>query len=245
MRGYSLCEPSIIYHSLLRSVTVWYINFQSCCGYKYKFIYHCESYMCLCTRSVKWTATRTHFFYLHKGLYMYTSIFYRGSILYFFWKSCCLIPISNHTNRVYLCTRVMYDRTEIHTDKLNALIRNTDWNHLTTRVTQVMLKQFHFYLWKLDQIKKRIPKKKTISIRPKAKPWLDSTIRKKIRLRHRARNKAVKWYFRLTKSSSLNYMKQQTHGPNRSPNEQFQSKLWLYQNIDIKKKNHIDFLIPQ
>ena len=39
-------------------------------------------------------------------------------------------------------------------------------------------------------------------------------------------------------------MKQQTHGPNRSPNEQFQSKLWLYQNVDIKK-NHIDFLILQ
>lgn len=63
----------------------------------------------------------------------------------------------------------MYDRTEIHTDKLSALIRNTDWNKLTTRVTQVMLKQFHFYLWKLDQIKKRIPEKNTpISIKPKA-----------------------------------------------------------------------------
>ena len=136
-------------------------------------------------------------FYLQKRLYMNTSLFHRGSIHYFFWKSCCLILISNNTNWV------------IHVQ--------ASWKYKTESLTLVQ--------------------------------FVSSFLRNNNRLRHRARNKApkrkMKWYFRLTKRSSVNYEKQQTHGPYRLRKEQFQSKLWLYKNGDKEKKEQLSFLILQ
>ena len=135
---------------------------------------------------------------------------------------------------------LLYIMQMVRTQVLTTYKVFTDWNKLTARVTQVMLKQCHFYFWKLGQTWyswKENPI--TTRIRPQAKPWFDLALWNKIWLRHRARNKALKhnWHFRLTKSSSDNYLIQQTHGPHRSPKGQFKSKLLLYQNVDQEKKS--------
>ena len=76
-------------------------------------------------------------------------------------------------------------------DKLNALIRNIDWNMLVNDASDVYHAEKKFTTTFLKLVKQCIPGK-TVSIRPKDKAWFDSALRNKIRRRNRARNKALK-----------------------------------------------------
>ena len=66
--------------------------------------------------------------------------------------------------------------------KLNALIRNIDWNMLINDANDIDHAENNFNTTFLNLVKQCIPKK-TVTIRSKDKPWFDSALRNKIRLR--------------------------------------------------------------
>ena len=76
-------------------------------------------------------------------------------------------------------------------DKLNSLINDTNWNTLINNAIDIDQAEENFTSTLLKHVKQCIPEK-TIIIRPKDKPWFDSALRKTIRQRNRARQKAHK-----------------------------------------------------
>lgn len=88
-------------------------------------------------------------------------------------------------------------------DKLNKLINDCDWRNIISNAENVNNATELFTSQYLKLVRECIPEK-SVTIRPKDKPWSDSTLRKTIRIRNRLRNKALK-----TKNESdwINYRK--------------------------------------
>ena len=74
---------------------------------------------------------------------------------------------------------------------MNSLINDTNWNTLINNAIDIDQAEENFTSTLLKHVKQCIPEK-TIIIRPKDKPWFDSALRKTIRQRNRARQKAHK-----------------------------------------------------
>ena len=71
------------------------------------------------------------------------------------------------------------------------MIENCDWENIINGAETVDIATENFTSKFLSCVRQCIPEK-TVTIRPRDKPWYDSLIRKRIRLRDRLRNKALK-----------------------------------------------------
>ena len=87
--------------------------------------------------------------------------------------------------------RKIWQYKDADTDKLNYLIETFDWKHLLENTNSVEIASDKFSTEYLKLVRECIPEK-TITIRPKDKPWFDSVLRKFIRKRNRLRRKALR-----------------------------------------------------
>lgn len=71
------------------------------------------------------------------------------------------------------------------------MIKNSNWSTLISEASNVSVAAENFTIHFLKCVRECIPEK-TITVRPKDKPWFDSTLRKTIRIRDRLRNIAMK-----------------------------------------------------
>ena len=76
-------------------------------------------------------------------------------------------------------------------EKLNLLIDEYDWENLFENTSSIDSAVQLFTTQYLSLVRECIPEK-TITIRPKDKPWFDSLLRKYIRIRNRLRSKALR-----------------------------------------------------
>ena len=81
----------------------------------------------------------------------------------------------------------MYKQADFN--KLNTLIKNTDWVKLIIEADSTNHAAENFSSTFLQQVSECIPEKSVV-IRPRDKPWFDSALRKQIRVRNRLRKKA-------------------------------------------------------
>lgn len=111
-------------------------------------------------------------------------------------------------------------------DKLNKLINDCDWRNIISNAENVNIATEHFTSQYLKLVRECIPEK-SVTIRPKDKPWFDSTLRKTIRIRNRLRNKALK-----TKNESdwINYRKHR----NKVNNMKKHALCNYYDSIDLQ-----------
>lgn len=93
------------------------------------------------------------------------------------------------TNRAY--KRSVWRYKDADFDKLNKLINDCDWRNIISNAENVNTATENFTSQYLKLIRECIPEK-SVTIRPKDKPWFDSTLRKTIIIRNRLRNKALK-----------------------------------------------------
>jgi hypothetical protein len=76
-------------------------------------------------------------------------------------------------------------------DKLATLIKDTDWDSKILDAVDINQATENFTSTFLKHVRACVPEK-SVTIRPKDKPWFDSGLRKAKRLRNRLRNKALK-----------------------------------------------------
>jgi hypothetical protein len=86
--------------------------------------------------------------------------------------------------------RKVWQYKDADLDKLNLLIESFDWGELFENTSSVESAAELFSTQYLTLVRECIPEK-TITIRPKDKPWFDSILRKYIRIRNRLRKKAL------------------------------------------------------
>ena len=100
------------------------------------------------------------------------------------------ISLKYNLNRSY--TRKIWQYKHADTEKLNLLIMNTDWSSVICDAEDIDSATLNFSSKLLTLIRECIPEK-TVTIRPKDKPWFDSLLRRTIRKRDRLRNWALKY----------------------------------------------------
>ena len=95
-------------------------------------------------------------------------------------------------------TRIVWDYKNVNTDLLNAALSNYDWDGCINDCHDVNIVYKNWFLSFLRIVKEHIPCK-TVVIRPKDKPWMNSGVRKAIRKRnrllkiHTIRNSSSSW----------------------------------------------------
>ena len=98
------------------------------------------------------------------------------------------ITVKYKTNQAY--QRKVWIYKEADFDKLNNLISHCDWNNLITDAPNIDTATENFSTQYLSFVRECVPEK-SVTIRPRDKPWFDSTLRKNIRTRDRLRKKAL------------------------------------------------------
>ena len=104
---------------------------------------------------------------------------------------CTYISIKTSVSYNKAYERKVWQYKNADFDKLNLLIKNTDWNTVILSAENVDQAVLNFSNTFLTHIRECIPEK-VIIIRPKDKPWFDSALRKEIRIRNRLRKIALK-----------------------------------------------------
>ena len=104
--------------------------------------------------------------------------------------TCISISQKHNFNRSY--TRKIWQYKNADIDTLNSLIANYDWGRLITDADNMDSATINFSTKYMSLVRECIPEK-TVTIRPKDKPWFDSTLRKTNRKRDRLRNIALKY----------------------------------------------------
>ena len=95
-------------------------------------------------------------------------------------------------------TRIVWDYKNVNTDLLNAALSNYDWDGCINDCHDVNIVYKNWFSSFLRIVKEHIPCK-TVVIRPKDKPWMNSGVRKAIRKRnrllkvHTIRNSSSSW----------------------------------------------------
>ena len=95
-------------------------------------------------------------------------------------------------------TRIVWDYKNVNTDLLNAALSNYDWDGCINDCHDVNIAYKNWFSSFLRIVKEHIPCK-TVVIRPKDKPWMNSGVRKAIRKRnrllkiHTIRNSSSSW----------------------------------------------------
>ncbi|XP_062594120.1 uncharacterized protein LOC134255611 [Saccostrea cucullata] len=92
-------------------------------------------------------------------------------------------------NRAY--ERKVWDYKSGDFDRLNSLIQNCDWDKYINDADNIDAATDNFSNKFLSCVRQSFCEK-TITIRPRDKPWMDSILRKTLRLRNRLRNKALR-----------------------------------------------------
>ena len=121
--------------------------------------------------------------------------------------------------------RKIWQYKDADTDKLNYLIETFDWKNLLENTNSVEIASDKFTTQYLKLVRECIPEK-TITIRPKDKPWFDSVLRKFIRIRNRLRKKALR-------SNRHNDWHKYKHIRNKVNNMKKHALQSYYDNIDL------------
>nr|XP_022287616.1 uncharacterized protein LOC111100237 isoform X1 [Crassostrea virginica]XP_022287617.1 uncharacterized protein LOC111100237 isoform X1 [Crassostrea virginica]XP_022287618.1 uncharacterized protein LOC111100237 isoform X1 [Crassostrea virginica] len=103
--------------------------------------------------------------------------------------TCISISQKHNSNRSY--TRKIWQYKNADIDTINSLTASCDWGSRITDADNIDSATINFSIKYMSLVRECIPEK-TVTIRPKDKPWFDSTLRKTIRKRDRLHNIALK-----------------------------------------------------